>query len=84
MTTEHPPAPARIGYLNLTQTDVHSPRVSLYQKAGRPTIAVVTLGHTGAHPTMHVESEAGARAMAAAFTRAAELLAAAGAEGGQS
>jgi len=69
-----PQRPVPIGYLCLSQPDVHAPEVALYQSIGSPPLAVVTLGQDGGYPAMHVRSADGARALAAAFTEAARLL----------
>jgi hypothetical protein len=61
-------------YLNLGQPDVSArPRARLFTSDGGPAIAVVDLSDD-CRLTMHVPAASQARAIAAAFTEAAELL----------
>jgi hypothetical protein len=70
----------RAGYLNLPPPQITSdPQVTSFTRPDGSVVGVVELGG-GA--TIHLETAEGARALAAAFTRAAGLIQAA--EGGAS
>ena len=62
------------GYLNPAHPDVTGkPEVTSFTREDGSVIAIVDLGADD-HLTMHVVNVAGARALAAAFTRAGDLI----------
>jgi hypothetical protein len=68
---------ASAGFLNLGSPDITGePEVRSFTRPDGRTIAIVDLGANG-HLTMHLDNANGARALAAAFTRAADLIQAA-------
>jgi hypothetical protein len=67
---------SRAGYLNLPQQQIAAePAVHTFPRPDGGSIAIVELGPFGL--TVHIETVAGGRAIAAAFSRAADLIQAA-------